>query len=141
MYFGNIVQTANTASAVIVCGYALWQGRGPERLGGAALLADWLATPLLLKLGDPHHMQAAVFAADSAVAALLLSLAIFKNRFWPLWASAFQILELLMHLARLLDHQVGPRSYFIGMEISSYLILVALAVGTWLEGGDRRRET
>jgi hypothetical protein len=38
----------------------------------------------------------------------------------------------------LIDHRVRPIAYFIGMELASYLMLLALAVGTWREGPRRR---
>ena len=82
---------------------------------------------------DRHHFEISVFAVDSSVLAALLLIALTKDRFWPLWATAFQFLELLMHVAMLIDHHVSARAYFIATELTSYLILLALALGTFLE--------
>jgi hypothetical protein len=133
MYFDTPVQAISMLSATLTCGYALWRGGGPERLASSALLLDWYAAPLMENHGDLQHAQMAVFAMDGVVTLVLLLIALRTDRFWPLWVTAFQILELLMHLAMLIDHKVYGRAYFIGIEISSYLMLIALAIGTYLE--------
>jgi hypothetical protein len=134
MYFSTPVQAISTVSTLLVGGYAIWRGARAERLAGALLMLDCLTTPLLQGHNAFHHTEFAIFAIDGLLALVLTGLALVTNRFWPLWAAAFQFLELVMHVAMLVDHGVRPIAYFIGMEISSYLILAALAVGTWLEG-------
>jgi hypothetical protein len=133
MYFASSVETIATLSVILACGYALWRGGRAERLAASLLLIDWLATPLLQVYGAPGRVQHPILVMDATVAAALFVIAMVSNRFWPMWMTAFQALELLMHLAMLLDHKVHARAYFVGMEISSYLILLALLAGTWLE--------
>jgi hypothetical protein len=94
---------------------------------------DWFATPFFENHDSFKHAQVAVLGLDSAVMLALFCIALTSDRFWPLWVTAFQVLELFMHIAMAMDHRVGARAYYIGIEISSYLILTALAVGTWLE--------
>jgi hypothetical protein len=141
MYFDTPVKAISMMAATSACAYALWRGGKAEKSAGALLLLDWYATPILENQHDLSHAQVSIFALDAVVAIVLFLIALRSNRFWPLWVSAFQILELVMHLAMLVDHRVRPIAYFIGVEISSYLILLALAIGTWLEGSDRRRRT
>ena len=119
--------------AVFSCAYALWRGGGPERLAAALILSDWLTSPFLQSHDAFHHAQIAIFALDALLAAALVTIALRANRYWPLWAAAFQILEILIHVAMLVDHHVRPRAYFIGMEVTSYLILMALVVGVFFE--------
>lgn len=137
MYFHTLAQSISTIAAFLVCAYALWRGGWPEKLAGALLFVNWMATPILQHYADRTQFEVAVFILDGALTLVLLAVALFGDRFWPLWASAFQILELLMHVAMLADPRVGGRAYFIGMEVASYLILVALAIGVLHEGGRR----
>jgi hypothetical protein len=133
MYFASSVETIATLSVILACGYAVWRGGGAERLAASLLLVDWLATPLFQVYGAPARVQHPILVMDTIVAAALFVIAMMSNRFWPMWMTAFQALELLMHVAMLLDQKVHARAYFVGIEISSYLILLALLAGTWLE--------
>jgi hypothetical protein len=133
MYFHTLAQSVSTLTAALICGYALWKGAATERLAAVAVFAAWMGTPLLQHLADPRRLQFTVFVVDGALTATLLAIALASSRFWPLWGAAFQLLELLTHVAMLVDHKVHPRAYFIGMEIWSYMVLAALAVGVWRE--------
>ncbi len=121
-------------AVIATCAYAVWRGGAPERLAAAVVGVDWLATPLLEGRDAYHHLQTAIFALDGTAAAILLAIALRSDRYWPLWLAAFQILELLMHVAMVADHHVSALAYYVGMEIASYLMLAALAAGVWLEG-------
>ncbi len=133
MYFASISETVGTLSALLVCGLVLWKGGTPERWASGLILFTWLATPVVQDRINLSQIQYSVFIMDSVLTAALLAIAATSNRYWPLWVAAFQILEILMHVAMLIDHKVHARAYFVGIEILSYLILAALAVGTWLE--------
>jgi hypothetical protein len=134
MYFHTWNQAGNTLVAILACGFALWRGGKPERLAAGLILLDWMITPLLQNQGNLTHIQISNFCLDGALTLALGGIALSSNRFWPIWVTAFQILELLMHVAMLADHRVRPIAYFIGTELASYLILLALVIGTWLEG-------
>ena len=134
MYFDTPVQVISTVSLVLVCAYAVWRGGRPERWAAALVFIDWFATPLLQNQRDLGHIQIAIFVLDGAFTAAIFGIAITSNRFWPLWMAAFLLLELVMHVAMLVDHRVRGRAYFIGMEIFSYFSLLALAIGARIEG-------
>ncbi len=133
MYWPTII---SVSCAALSCGYAVWRNNGLERLAALLILLDWMVS-LLVASHDFNHAQSAVFTIDGLLAVALVWIATRTRRFWPLWAAAFQIFELLMHLSMLVDHHVQPRAYFIGIEISSYLILVALVLGAALENPRR----
>jgi hypothetical protein len=139
MYFHTTTQTVSSLTLLVVCGLAFWRGGAPERIVASICFLDWTLTPILQHVSDRAHFEVSVFAVDSLVLGALLSIALTKDRFWPLWATAFQLLELLIHVAMLIDHRVSARAYFIGTELASYLILVALALGTLVEATGARR--
>ena len=141
MSFDTPIQTIGTIALLMACGYAFLRGGGPERLAAALIFTAWCATPLVQNHDALRHAQYAVFALDGVLTLALLGVALANDRFWPIWVTAFQLLELLMHAAMLIDHGVRPRAYWIGMEIWSYLVLVALLVGTWLEAPRRSRRS
>ncbi len=137
MHFDTPAQVISNLSLVLVCAYALWRGQRSEWWGAVLTFAAWTLTPLLQDVSRLENVQLAIFAVDGTYTVGLLGLALRSQRFWPLWAAAFMILEVIMHVAMLIDHQVRARAYFIGMEIFSYLALGALLIGTWLESPRR----
>ena len=139
LYLFTPEQCFSTACCVLLCGFALLRGGKPERIAAVLLLFDWLSTPLLQGHDAYRHAEMPIFLMDGVVSAALILIALSTNRYWPMWAAAFQILEVLMHVAMLIDHKVRPRAYFIGMEISSYLIIFALALGALFETGRQYR--
>jgi hypothetical protein len=137
MFFDTPVQAIGTVSLAMVCSYAVWRGGRPERLAAILVALDWFATPFFENHDAFKHPQFAVLALDGAVMVALLCIALTSDRYWPLWVTAFQLFELLMHVAMATDHRVRPRAYYIGIEIGSYLMLAALALGAWLEAPRR----
>jgi hypothetical protein len=123
----------------LVCGYALWRGGRPERLTALASLGAWLLSRLVFNYRDWVDPQWAVLAVDVAFLIALTTLAVTTDRTWALFAAAFQLLGVIIHLAITLDHGIRALAYVRGLVIWSYLVLIALGVGTWLHA--RRSST
>jgi hypothetical protein len=109
--------------------FAFWAGGRPERVVAAANLAAWVGTFLAydrLRFGD---VQLGVLLVDAAFLAVLVWVALTARRWWPLFAAAFQLLGLVIHLATELDSGIVLLTYLRGLMIWSYLVLAALALG------------
>jgi hypothetical protein len=113
-----------------VCGLALWKGGRSERIGGVAIFLGWVATVLVMKPGW-WEASGLVVAVDSFVLAILVWLALTSHRYWPIAAAAFQLLAIVTHWAHSLDHTVGNWAYVTAGIIWGYLLVAALAVGTF----------
>jgi hypothetical protein len=133
MFFSTPIQTANSLSALLACAYAIWRGGRTERGVAALILVDWFVSPILQSQESFKDVQYGVFVLDGMITLTLLGVALRSDRYWPLWVTGLQILELLMHAAMGIDHHIRPRAYFVGIEISSYFILLSLVAGVWLE--------
>ena len=69
----------------------------------------------------------------------LLALALTSDRFWPMYATAFQLVGLLVHIGSLTSAGGGMAwAYAVGLIFWSYAVIAALLAGTWLEGRNRR---
>jgi hypothetical protein len=123
---------------VLASGYALWRGGRSERLVAVANVAAAILTGILPHSYGPNQTLWEIFAVDLAFFALLLWLALVTDRIWLLFAAAFQLLPLVVHMAILLDGTVQGWAYRSGLVIFNYLLLISLAVGTWLHDGERR---
>jgi Na+/citrate or Na+/malate symporter len=115
---------------LIVCGAALWKGEVEERLTGAALLLNAGANVAMRDRSWPH-IQTAAFVADSLLLVLLVAIALRTPKFWPLPAAAFVLLNVLTHVAKLIDPVLQQWAYMTAIVIWTYLIYAALGVGTW----------
>ncbi len=118
--------------AAAACGYAFLRGGAPERLGAGAYAGAWALTPAV-QLHPLARLQWGVFGVDAAVAAVLLTLALRSDRWWPMAAAAFSLLVVVEHFGYALEPRGFAWAYFVGEEIWSYAVLVVLVVGAWLE--------
>lgn len=117
---------------------ALWKGGPEERATAGVLIGGWAIT---LIFRDRHWSdpQWVGFGVDIATLLFLGVMALRTHQFWPLFAAAFQLLGVVTHTARIIDTTLGEWAYITGGVIFSYLVLAALAGGTW-EATRRRRE-
>ena len=121
------------AIAVVVCGGAFWKGGREEQMAAGGLMLSWLATVLLR---DPQWLGAqwGAFGADSLLLLLLTGIALRSPRFWPLFAAAFQLLCVAIHVARVVDPGVRAWAYATGQVILSQWVFFAVGIGvinTW----------
>ncbi len=66
---------------------------------------------------------------DVVYLAVLLGVALRSDRLWTLFPAAFQLIAVIIYAAKAIDARPGPRAPYVGVEIWSYLILTAVAVG------------
>jgi uncharacterized membrane protein len=126
------------ASLLVISGFALWRGGTVERIVGVANLLAYAATLLVEDRRELFDPQIGIMVVDLAFLALLTWLAATSGRNWLLFAAAFQLLAVVIHLAIMADPGVRSLAYFRGLIIWSYLILASMGIGAWLEWRARR---
>lgn len=114
------------------CVYALARGGAPERIGATIFLA---AALLSLAVSEPagsrfDSVELGVLLVDLGVLAGFMALAIKANRFWPIWMSGMQGVQVLSHFAIAVNATVIPWAYWNAQTLWSYPMLVLLAAAT-----------
>ena len=120
----------NALLALSVCAFALWKGDRPEKLGGGVLAAAWILSAAAQDWPRADGPEYGILAVDVAYLAFSLWLGLSSARVWALCVAAFQLLIVLTHVATIIDLRIGQFGFFSAYFIWSYLIIVALAVGT-----------
>lgn len=115
---------------IIVWAAALLRGGPLERAAAIAMVVAWRAT-LIVQDQRWAEPQLNVLYVDTALMLVLLLIALRSDRYWPLWATAFQLLAVFSHCARLLDPTLGSWVYVTAGFIWTYAVVGALGVGTW----------
>jgi hypothetical protein len=117
---------------LLASGYAIWRGGLPERIVGVSLLLAGLLTRLAYQpfAGRFVSVDWGVLAIDVVLLAILLAVALFADRFWPLWLAAFHALGTGAHLVRGVDYGIEPVAYAILLAAWSYPMILLLAIGT-----------
>ena len=96
----------------LCCGYALWRGRGDERVAAAVCIgASLLSLAILRPLEDFQELEAGLLLIDMIVLASFVAIALTSQRFWPLWVSGLQLTSLLAHLGRVSRIDLVPVAY------------------------------
>ncbi len=130
--FHTLGQQIWTVAMLAVSAFAWWRGGWPERTMAVANVAASLLNGLVQNRHDWIDPQWGDLVIDLLFLGLLLWLALRSNRHWPMWASAFQLLGVVTHVAMMADHRIGGWAYVTGGVIFSYLVLGSLGVGTLL---------
>lgn len=129
MGFHALYQWASLLALVVCCGVAVWRGGWPERAGAAAMALAWLASTFSQRNLQLWGPQTGVMIADGLLLAALLFIALKSDRWWPMWASGFHGLGVLLHMAVMIDAHIWGRAYYVAGAIFSYLTLIALLIG------------
>lgn len=130
MYFATLPQQVWNTCLLSAAGVAFWRGGKLERRAAVACVAASVLNPILQNTSDWLAPQWRVMIADAALFVVLAALAVTSRRIWPLFAAAFALVGLLIHAVILVDEQVRPLAYLRGLVIFSYLVLIALVVGS-----------
>lgn len=118
---------------IALCLAAFRWGKAPERIAA-------LSVGSVFFLDLPYH---AIFGAgirfdtidvghavmDVIAGLLLTALALFSNRFYPLWLASFQWLAITSHLVRDLNPEMLPLAYALMVIVPSYMQQLVLAIG------------
>ena len=124
-----------------VAGLSVWRGEWPERTVAFTIIVGSIATAILQNTRDESAMQWGDLAVDCACLIVFVWVALRSRRLWPLFAAAFQLIAVVIYFARLADIRVGARSPFTAGVIWSYLILVAVLVGVFMNRRDRHPQS
>jgi hypothetical protein len=118
--------------ALLLCiAYASMFGGRTGRMGSLIFV---LAT-VLTALGtivEPTWASTSytILAVDSGCLLALAALAIYSNRFWPIWAVGFQIVAVATHLATIWIPDIVPKAYQALLSFWSIPILWVMVAGT-----------
>jgi hypothetical protein len=126
-------QIVNWAALAITVVVVFWRGRGPERLGMAAIVAAFVITPFVQRLDRWDEPQFGIMGVDASLLAILVVMAFRYGRFWLIWAAAFQAITVLTHLAFLIDPRALYRAFYFGNFAMGYLLLGAILGGAIIE--------
>jgi hypothetical protein len=130
-YFGLVL-------TVVVCGGAFWKGGREEQLAAGGLLLDWALT-IALRDRSWIGTQWAAFGGDVGLLIVATAISMRTKRYWPLAAAAFELLCVLIHVARSIDPGVRAWAYATAQVIFTQLFVVAIGVGVWNTWRDARR--
>jgi len=136
--FDTLSSQIGFAIAVIVAAFAFVKGDEPERIGAAAYMLGLFASQLIQDSGNLYGINWGLLAIDVVFLAVCASLAWKSHRSWPVWVCALQSLILMSHVLTLVDVRPPAAAFFAVINLASYGVLLALAVGTFWAWQDRR---
>jgi len=136
--FDTLPSQIGAAFAVAVVAFAFLKGDEPERMGAGAYVLALFASQLIQDSGKLHGTNWGLMAIDLVMLAVYAGLAWKSRRSWPVWVCALQSLILMSHVLTLVDVRPPAAAFFAVINLASYGVLLALAVGTFWAWQDRR---
>jgi hypothetical protein len=127
---------------LLTCGYALWRGRGDEKIAASVCLGATIVTQLVMPPQALRYsnLDFQLILIDLAVLAVFVAIALRSERFWPLWVAGLQLTISISHLLKAVDQELMPRAYAAAAVLWSYPILLIIVAGTWRQHRRRLRK-
>ncbi|WP_404712639.1 hypothetical protein [Sphingomonas sp. MMS24-J13] len=72
-----------------------------------------------------------IAAVDAVLAAVILYVALRSCRFWAPAMAVMMIVDVLGHLARMMDPGIVAKAYYALVALISYPMVLLLVIGTW----------
>lgn len=118
---------------LLVSGYALFRGGAPERIVAIAMVVAAAATGLISPGSAPDfsRLVRALLLIDLGFLIAVLTVALFADRYWPLWIAALQLTALAIHGVRVYDPTLVPYAYAWTAAKAAYVMLLLLGAGVW----------
>lgn len=118
---------------LLTFGYALWRGRGDEKIAAGVALLATIATQFVMPPPSLRYsgLQFDLVVIDLAVLAAFVAIALRSERFWPLWVAGLQLTNSMAHLMKGIESDLLPQAYAAAAVFWSYPILLTIIVGTW----------
>lgn len=115
------------------CGYALWRGDRDARFAAVVCIVATALTVILLTPGQQRYqlVESGAMIVDLATLAAFVVLALFSERFWPLWVAGLQLTASTAHALKLFDTDLVPLAYAMAERFWSYPILLIIAAGAY----------
>ncbi len=112
-------------------GYALLAGGAPERIVALLFLGATALMPFVLSgpLGRYSYVEVGALIVDAVMYVALLAVALRAERYWPIWMSAMQGVQLLGHGIGLLGFPLLNLSYAIIDHMICYPMMLLLIIG------------
>ena len=111
-------------------GYSLLFGGRPERVTALIFIVAGMATPLVLPtfLARYRSPEVGEIVIDAAMYGAFLLIALRTDRYWTLWMSGLQGVQLSSHLLGLIGGRSANLAYAIVAHVLCYPMLMLLVV-------------
>ena len=129
MFLQTPVQLLGLIATIVVCGWALWRGPSALRISAGAIVAAFVATPLVQNWGDWIHPQWGIFWVDTALLIVLGVIGLRQRLWWSRIAVACQLLTVLSHISMALNPLILARAYATTTYLLYFGLLGAVAWG------------
>lgn len=116
----------------LVCAFALICGGRTERRFAIAVIAAMVLSQLGALVLNRHWQSPEIGVAivDGLLFAIFLVLARHSERFWPIWATAAQLIAFLSHIPPMMISDM-PEELYVGTQaVWAFPVFAAMAIGT-----------
>lgn len=140
MLFKTLQALVAISICMLVFAFAFWKGERTERTISLAMVFAYLASGAFSERNDLIGPSWGVMVVDIALFAVIATLSVTTRRTWTAAAAGFQLINILLHVAVLIDLRISVYTYRMGMAIWSFMAIGALLVGTLQVIARQRRQ-
>lgn len=118
---------------LFTCALVFLRGRRDEQIAALVAFGGSVVTLLTHTIVDVRYVdvEQGDLLIDLAVLIAFVGLALYSDRFWPLWVAGFQLTSSLAHFLKAVEPGLIPQAYAAAARIWSYPILIIILIGAW----------
>ncbi|RYE55144.1 MAG: hypothetical protein EOP20_10805 [Hyphomicrobiales bacterium] len=127
--------------AVFMVGMALFaflKGNKAEKFGAGTYLFAWFASLVLQENDGFQGVPVGLMLIDTGVLVAFCAIAWRYRQSWPVWAAGLQLITVMSQFMRLTGQNVLVASLYTVTNLTSYLIIICIIVGTFYAWQERR---
>ena len=117
---------------LLVSAYALIRGGAPEKIVATFYLFAYALSVVATRTAGGLYdaVIGSILVVDICLAAALVAVSLYANRYWTMWAASLQIVAIFAHFAMLILPGVVSAAYAVTLLIWSYASLPLLMAAT-----------
>jgi Flp pilus assembly pilin Flp len=133
MNMNQLAQTIFWLSLIVSVAICWRYGEKPELAGSAIMVGGAILSVAAVSdfVGSFTRIEYGLIAVDVAVLVALYALMLRSNRFWPIWASAFQTAAMLTHATTVLAPATVPAGYALLQGFWAYPVIGSMLAGVF----------
>jgi hypothetical protein len=123
---------------VVMALFAFLKGGTPERTGAGFYLFAWFSSLVMQQNDGFRGLPFGMFLIDVATLVVFVTLAWRAQRPWTIWATGLQLMVVMGHIMILTNQMVPLASLYTVMNMTGYLIIGCIIVGTFWAWQDNK---
>lgn len=125
---------------VLMAMFAFLKGGHREKIAAGVYLFAWFSSLIAQENVGFRGLPLSMFLIDAVTLVAFVVIAWRAPQSWPTWAAGLQLVTVMGHIMIITTNRVPVASLYTVMNLTGYLIILSIGIGTFWVWQDRKAE-